>query len=221
MTTETISLIILGIISFGVSLLVKKNKNEASETRKRMLKKVEHVKNIEKFKNSSDFKHPISNAIINLLENFDVHDKVGKKLNDEEIKSIENKLQLKLPASYKIFLKYFGDGGYWVFSQGIDTIQNYSYLRDYNQSLEETIQLEEQTLPVDSLLCLMTEDSNGGAWCWLTSEEKKENEWALAYYINQKLHFKVENFTEWLNLLTKNGYEVIRELDTEDELGLG
>ena len=66
----------------------------------------------------------------------------------------------------------------------------------------------------------MTEDSNGGAWCWLTSE-KKENEWALAYYINQKLHFKVENFTEWLNLLTKNGYEVIRELDTEDELGLG
>ncbi|TXD49838.1 hypothetical protein [Polaribacter sp. IC073] len=66
----------------------------------------------------------------------------------------------------------------------------------------------------------MTEDSNGGAWCWLISEEKKDNEWALAYYIDQKLHYKVENFTEWLNILAKDGYEVIRELDTEEELGL-
>ncbi|MCL7762280.1 SMI1/KNR4 family protein [Polaribacter sp. Z014] len=221
MTTKTIGFIILGVISFGVSLLAKKNKEKSDETRKKMLKKVEQAKNIERFKNSPDFQHPISNAILNLLENFDVHDKVGKKLNDEEITSIENKLQLKLPISYKIFLKYFGDGGYWVFTQGIDGIQNYSYLKDYNQSLGETIQLEEQSVNVDSLLCLMTEDSNGGAWCWLTSEVVKDNEWSLAYYIDHKLHYKVKNFTEWLKLLTKEGYEVIRELDTEEKLGLG
>lgn len=221
MTTKTIGFIILGIFSFAVSLLVNKNKKKSDETRKRMLEKVKQAKNVEFFKNSLDFQHPISSAIVNLLIHFKEHTLVRKKLNDEEIKLIEKKLQLKLPASYKIFLKCFGDGGYWVFSQEIDSIQNYSYLKDYNQSLEQTLQLEGQTIPVDSLLCLMAEDSNGGAWCWLTSEEKKDNEWALAYYIDQKLHYKVKNFTEWLKLLTKEGSEVIRELDIEEELGLG
>ncbi|MDX6745666.1 SMI1/KNR4 family protein [Polaribacter sp. PL03] len=221
MTLKTILFIVLGIVSFGVSLLVKKNKEESNKTRERMLAKVNQAKNIEKFKNSLDSQHPISTSIVHLLENFEIHDDVGNKLNEEEIKSIENKLQLELPVSYKIFLKYFGDGGSWVFSQYIDSIQNHSYLKNYNKSLGETIQLDKQIIHVDSLLCLMTEDSNGGAWCWLTSEEKKDNEWALAYYIDQKLHYKVENFTEWLNILAKDGYEVIRVLDTEEELGLG
>jgi hypothetical protein len=221
MTIKTIALIVLGIISFGVSLIAGKNKKKSDETRKKMLKKVDQAKNIERFKSSSDSKHPISNSIINLLENFDVHFKVGEKLNEEEIQAIETILHLKLPGSYKIFLKYFGDGGPWIFSQGIDNIRNYSYLKDYNKSLKQTIQLEEQTINVDSLLCLMTEDSNGGAWCWLTLEQRKDNEWALAYYRDQKLYYKVENFTEWLKLLTKEGAEVIRELDTEEELGLG
>ena len=101
-----------------------------------MLKKVDQAKNIERFKNSLDFKHPISNSIVNLLENMDVHDRVGEKLNEEEIKSIEKKINFKLPESYKIFLKYFGDGGYWIFSQAIDSIQNYSFLKDYNESLK-------------------------------------------------------------------------------------
>ena len=221
MTIKTIFLIILGVISFGISILIQKNKKKSLEIRKKMLDKVSQAKNIENFKNSLDFKHPISNSIINLLENMDVHDRVGEKLNEEEIKSIEKKINFKLPESYKIFLKYFGDGGYWIFSQAIDSIQNYSFLKDYNESLKQTILLEEQIIDVDSLLCLMTEDSNGGAWCWLTLEEKKDNEWPLVYYIDQKLHYKVDNFSEWLKLLTKEGSEVIRELDTEEELGLG
>lgn len=220
---KTLGFVILGVASFAVSILVQKNKNKSDETRKRMLKKAEQANSILKFKNSSDFQHPISDSIINLLENFDVHQEVGKKLDNEEIKSIENKLQLNLPESYKIFLKYFGDGGSLVFYQGIDIIQKYSYLGDYINIGSKIISLEEECIDLDSLLCLMTEDSNGGAWCWLTSEEKKDNEWALAYYrlIDKKLHYKVENFTEWLRVLTKNRYEVIRVLDTEEELGLG
>ncbi|WP_233269856.1 SMI1/KNR4 family protein [Polaribacter sp. L3A8] len=222
MTTKTILFIALGIVSFGVSLLVKKNKDQSNTTRKRMLAKVNQAKNIEKFRNSKDFQHPISSAIFNLLENFDVHDGVGKKLNDEEIKAIENKLQLDLPTSYKIFLKHFGDGGNWVFSQYIDSIQNFSWLSNYRNDFSETIELDGgKLLKVNSLLCLMTEDSNGGAWCWLTSEKDTNGEWELAYYMDNKLHYKVLNFTEWLNILTKEGVEVIRELDLEETLGLG
>jgi hypothetical protein len=222
LTTKTILFIALGIVSFGVSLLVKKNKNQSNKTRKRMLAKVNQAKNIEEFRNSTDFQHPISSAILNLLENFDVHDGVGKRLNDEEIKSIENKLQLDLPTSYKIFLKHFGDGGNWVFSQYIDSIQISSWLSDYRDDFSETIELDGgKLLKVNSLLCLMTEDSNGGAWCWLTSEKDTNGEWELAYCIDNKLHYKVVNFTAWLNILTKEGSEVIRELDLEETLGLG
>ncbi len=81
----------------------------------------------------------------------------------------------------------------------------------------------EKQIKVDSLLCLMTEDSNGGAWCWLTSEGKDDGEWALAYYSlhDRKLYYKVKDFTEWLRLLVMSKGEVIRELDNENKLGLG
>jgi hypothetical protein len=221
MTTKTVIFIILGVISFGVSLLVKKNKKDSNETRKKMLDRVNQAKKVDAYRNSSDFQHPISNSIVTLLENFNVHGEVSEKLNDKEIELIEEKLELSFPYSYKIFLKYFGDGGSWVYSQDIDNIQNYSWLGDYRKNLGETIQLEEKVIRVDSLLCLMTEDSNGGAWCWLTSKGSDKKEWPLAYYSEGKLHYKVENFTEWLKILTETGHEIIRELDVEEKLGLG
>ncbi|WP_299618453.1 hypothetical protein [uncultured Tenacibaculum sp.] len=69
----------------------------------------------------------------------------------------------------------------------------------------------------------MSGDSNGGAWVWLTSEKKEDNEWSLAYYSiqDQRLYFKVANFTEWLKLLYRSKGEVIRELDKDYILGLG
>ena len=103
MTIKTISLIVLGIISLGVSLLTNKNKKKSNETRKRMLKKVDQAKNIERFKNSLDFKHPISNSIINLLENMDVHDGVGEKLNEEE----KNLSKKKSILNYQNLIKFF------------------------------------------------------------------------------------------------------------------
>lgn len=214
-------LILFIIFSIGVKLLAHRNKKKSEETRKRMLDRVNQAKRVEEFRNSKDFQHPISNSIINLLENFHHHKEVGKRLNEDEIKAFEERLKLNLPESYKIFLKYFGDGGSWVFSQCIYSVQEYYYLHETSESLGETIELDGEFIAVNSLLSLMTEDSNGGAWCWLTAENKKE--WSLAYYSmqDQKLHYRVDNFTEWLNLLTKDGYEVIRGLDLEEKLGLG
>ena len=202
---------------------MKKNKIKSEETKKKMLDRINKAKNVKVFINSLDSQHLISNSIINLLENFDSHQEVGKKLNDEEIKIVEQSLGLDLPESYQIFLKYFGDGGNWIFFQAMDSIQNHSWLTDYRKDLGETIQLEEKPINVDSLLCLMTEDSNGGAWCWLASEKVDDNEWPLAYYSIQdkKLHYRVENFTEWLKILVKTKDEVIFELDKEEKLGLG
>jgi len=218
---KIILLIIFGVLTFLLSFLLDKNKTKSAEIRKKMLSRINEVRRIEVFKNSIDVNHPISNSIINLLENFNEHNRVGEQLSQREIEIIEEKIQLKLPKSYKIFLKYFGDGGYWVYCQSIDSIQNFSRLSYFRKYLGKTIKLDGVKIDVSSLLCLMTEDSNGGAWCWLTDEKTEKNEWPLAYYKDNELHYKVENFTEWLKILTDTQLEVIMTLDIDNKLGLG
>ncbi|MDX8552267.1 SMI1/KNR4 family protein [Tenacibaculum sp. 1B UA] len=214
--------IILGIFSAAVAILRSNNRidSEKIEKKKAIRNKATYL--LDKFRNSPDYNHLISKSIIRLLENYHFHENVGKTLTDEEIKIIEEKLILKLPKSYKIFLKYFGDGGDWIFVQNIDNIQNGGFYKeyDYNNTLKEYVYLGEEKIITESLLSLMSEDSNGGAWCWLTHEEKKDNEWSLAYYIDGCLHYKVKNFTEWLEVAASDR-EVIREYDVEEKLGLG
>ncbi|ALM09090.1 hypothetical protein SB49_12645 [Sediminicola sp. YIK13] len=152
------------------------------------------------------------------------HKEIGPKLSDSEIQEVENALELELPPSYKIFLKEFGNGAYWLYMNAIDDVKQKNFLNKYRKDLGKTIHLVGgKEYEVDSLLCLMTEDSNGGAWVWLTSENSESGEWPLAYYSlsDKKLHYKVDNFIEWLRLLTKGKYEVIRELDLDGKLGLG
>ncbi len=160
-----------------------------------------------------------------LLEDRDKHEKVGPKLKNHEIEKIEQEINLILPNSYKTFLKEFGDGAYWVYAQAIDTISTKPYwLNSFRKELGTKIKLEgTKEIKVETLLCLMTEDANGGAWCWLTEEECLNGEWSLAYYSrsDNQLHYKVENFTKWLKILLDSKYEVIAELDVEDKLGLG
>ena len=69
----------------------------------------------------------------------------------------------------------------------------------------------------------MTEDSNGGAWCWITTENNENGEWSLAYFNidDKKFYYKVSNFIEWLEIATTCKEEVIRELDVEEILRLG
>ena len=214
--------IILGIFSATVAILRNNNRIDSEKIEKKKAVRSKAKSLLSKFRSSTDYNHPISKSIIKLLENYHYHDNVRKTLIDEEIKIIEEKLNLKLPKSYKLFLKYFGDGGDWVFVQNIDSIQNGGFYKeyDYHNTLKEYVYLEEEKVITESLLSLMTEDSNGGAWCWLTHEEKKDNEWSLVYYIDGCLHYKVKNFTEWLEVVAFEK-EVIREYDVEEKLGLG
>jgi hypothetical protein len=173
---------------------------------------------------NSTTENQMKELITILSSDFKKHKEVGPKLTDFEIQEIENELGLKLPPSYKIFLKEFGNGAYWLYMNSIDDIKQKNFLNKYRKELGKTIELVGgKEYRVSSLLCLMTEDSNGGAWVWLTTENKENGEWPLAYYSlsDKKLHYKVENFMEWIRLLAKGKYEVIRELDVEDKLGLG
>lgn len=176
------------------------------------------------FEQTSTTENQMKELIKILIADSKQHQEIGPKLTNSEIQDVENELGLKLPPSYKIFLKEFGNGAYWLYMNSIDDIKQHNFLKKYRKDLGETIELVGgKEFKVDSLLCLMTEDSNGGAWVWLTSENKKNGEWPLAYYSlsDKKLHYKVENFIEWLRLLTKTKHEVIRELDVEDKLELG
>ena len=165
-----------------------------------------------------------------IIKDSEQHKDIGPKLTDSEIHKAEKELGLSLPYSYKLFLKEFGNGAYWLYhvDQPINGI-NKEYgkihsLGKYRNYLRGKIQSDGfGTFKTDTLLCLMTENSNGGAWVWLTSENSESGEWPLAYYSmdDQKLHFKVDNFVEWIKLLTKCKSEVIRELDKDNILNLG
>jgi len=152
----------------------------------------------------------------------ELHKKIGSKLSEYEISEIEERLGQNLPNSYRIFLNEFGNGAYWLYHNPINDISKLYKLNSFGKWNKKEIESEDGSFhQIDSLLTLMSEDSNGGAWCWLTTTKTEDGEWPLAYYINNKLHYKVKNFTEWLRLLVKCKHEVIRELDKENKLGLG
>ncbi|SNR17598.1 SMI1/KNR4 family protein [Tenacibaculum jejuense] len=184
------------------------------------------VSNNEKKKTSTTNTHTNNEltSIINAIkQDASKHLNIEKKLTDDEVSSIEKKIGKSLPETYKYFLKTIGAGAELIYYQPIDDIRRYSYLSSYRELNQKIELVNEKYVPSNSLLCLMSEDSNGGSWVWLTSEKKENNEWSLAYFDikDQKLYFKVTNFTEWLKLLYSSKGEVIRELDKNHILGLG
>lgn len=238
-------LIAIGILALFVFVLVKRNRKPKSREKEAELKlryeqfKIEKEKkervqkeklisrkpnSILKLQQAKYNQYEISSTIIKMFDDLNYHIEIGDTLDDIEIKKIESRLGFELPKSYKTFLKYFGDGGEWIYANNVDSIKEYVFLKDYREDLGNSIELVgEREVKVDTLLCLMTEDSNGGAWVWLTDEEKKDNEWSLAYYSLQlkQLFYKVENFTEWLKILVECKNEVITELDKDFILELG
>lgn len=214
--------IIIGIISALVIVLRNRNENEAKIIEEKKAVREKSRKMLQDFQNSPDFNHHISKSIVKLLDNYHVHDNVNNTLTEKQISNIEERLKRKLPKSYKIFLKYFGDGGDWIFCQYIDSIERGGYFKEFDthNQLDDYIFLGSEKIKTTSLLSLMSGDSNGGAWVWLADEVKKDNEYPLAYYMSGKLHYKIESFAEWLEVAASDE-EVIRRYDVEEKLGLG
>ena len=165
-----------------------------------------------------------------LKEDLKFHENINSKVTDQELKELENYMNIKLPNSYKLFLKEFGNGAESLYhiDQPINGINMefgaIHWFGKYRISLDEEIETDGFGIyKKDNLLCLMTENSNGGAWVWLTSQKGENGEWPLAYFNidDGKLYYKLKSFKEWIRIATKCKYEVIRELDKENKLGLG
>jgi hypothetical protein len=153
------------------------------------------------------------------------HTEIGPRLSIEEIKSFEERSGFHAPPSFSKFLQEFGDGAYWLYSvQPIDSTSRPFWLKKIRPKLPDVIPSDfSSQYEADSLFCLMSEDSNGGSWCWLTNEKDATGEYPLAYYaqFEKKLFYKVASFTDWLQILVSTKSEVIRNLDVEDKLCLG
>ncbi|MFK8058198.1 MAG: SMI1/KNR4 family protein [Saprospiraceae bacterium] len=165
-----------------------------------------------------------------LIQDSKQHNEIGIKLTDAEILEAEKALGKPLPESYKLFLKRFGNGANWLYTvdQPINGVNmeygKIHWLGKYRDYLEDETKSDGfGTFKTNTLLCLMSENSNGGAWVWLTSETSKSGEWPIAYHDmnDKKLYFKVDNFTEWIRLMTECKGEVIRVLNKGDKLILG
>jgi len=165
----------------------------------------------------------IESLIKQLKRDMSRHEGVGPPLTTQDVEEFEKRIDLHIPPSFGTFLTKFGDGAYWLYGcQPIDSSKNPFWLRDTRPNAPAQVPLEgAESVEIDTLLCLMTEDSNGGAWCWLTSLRTADGEWPLAYFMDGKLFYQVESFTRWLAILVRNQQEVIRVLDVEERLDLG
>lgn len=170
-------------------------------------------------------------ALIKIIKrDLKYHDNINSKITDREIKKVENYMNIKLPDSYKTFLREFGNGAESLYhiDQPINGINMefgaIHWFGKFRKNLEEEIDTNDFGIyKKDSLLCLMTENSNGGAWVWLTSQTNEDGEWPLAYYNmdDGKLYYQLNSFKEWIKIATKCKSEVIRELDSDNILDLG
>ena len=170
------------------------------------------------------------NQLIEILKSDSTkHRDVSPIVSKSEIEIFESKIDISLPKSYKIILNQFGNGagGLYHIDQPVQGIGN-KYLvpiewasKFYNNLPKEFESDGFGIINSSELIFLMADNSNGGAWCWIVDRSIKDNEWPLAFLINQKLYYKVDNFKEWLKIATTCKGEVIRELDKEYKLGLG
>ncbi len=164
----------------------------------------------------------ISAVVTRLHADRDKHEDVGPCLKKSEIQRIERRLDVSLSPSYATFLTEFGDGAYWLYgAQAVDHAHHVDWLPKNRPNVPARVTYQGSYVASCRLYCLMTEDSNGGAWCWLPDFTDENGEQPLGYYDSDRtVHFRV-NFVDWLNLLVEHKDEVVRRLDKDGALGLG
>ncbi len=211
------------VFFWGLSLYIS-DKSESHATKKSVAEKLQMVKRakdkIDAIKLDTQVKDNVMEQIITLLDDYENHQQVGKKLSQVDIQSIEERLNLIFPKSYVTFLEYFGNGGAIYNNTIVDINKPYFLSHHIKNSNKKVVDEFGDEFNANSLLCLTKEDTNKGIWCWMTNETKNNGEWPLVYFNNsdQTLYYKINNFSKWLNVALESKKEVIKNIDPKNSL---
>ncbi|WP_442265993.1 SMI1/KNR4 family protein [Tenacibaculum sp. ZS6-P6] len=203
------------ILSFGGLSIYISKRSKSNAEKKNVAEKLQMVKKVRDQIDSVTLDTKTEDytmeQIIKLLDDYEKHQKIGKKLKNTDIKEFELKLDLIFPKSYITFLEHFGNGGS-VYNNKILSIEKPIFLSKYLKTTDRKIEDEDGfKINTNSILCLTSEDSKDGIWCWLTEDESNKNgEWPIAYFNNKekKLYYGVDNFNQWLDLLLTHKSEI-------------
>ncbi|TCP24379.1 SUKH superfamily protein [Tenacibaculum skagerrakense] len=214
---------VLLILAMGFVYLKNKDASKSIEhnvSDKTLIKNAKQQ--IDSIKQSSFVEDTMMELIISLADDYDKHKNVGTKLSDIEIEKIEEKLNLTFPESYKLFLKYFGDGADLVYNVKVMKTSEATYITNQFKDLSEELSTEDETIQSSSLLSLTNKNNNEIAWYWVVDQSLDNNEWGLACFNSKNLsiEYTVENFTKWLEFLVKSKNNVVTELQNLENAGV-
>ncbi|SNR16399.1 SMI1/KNR4 family protein [Tenacibaculum jejuense] len=203
------------ILSFGGLSIYISKKSKSNAEKKNVAEKLQMVKRVRDQIDSvtldSKTEDDTMEQIIKLLDDYEKHQKIGGKLTHFDIQEIEQRLDLIFPQSYVTFLEYFGNGGS-IYDNKILNVKKPLFLSEYLENTDRKVEDEDGLqINTNSILCLTSEDSKKGVWCWLTEDDSNNTgEWPIAYFNKEekKLYYGVNNFNEWLDLLLTQRSEI-------------
>lgn len=158
--------------------------------------------------------------------------------DEHEIGMTENALKVKLPESFRCFLKNVSNGAYLYMTQEVSAVgrgnQQIAPIQTldvkkliYKDDVEEWVPIRGGGRVRLHQLIPFSLDSNGNAWCFIAEDSIRGNEYRVAYLDchNPKLYGLMGHFTAWLQTLMEGKMEVIRYIYDDDviveELELG
>ncbi len=202
-----------------IAFLYLKNKDtskgvEDNVSDKMLFKKAKQQ--IDSIKQASMIEDTMMDLVIELTDDHSKHKNIGPKLSDIQIKNAENKLSFELPDSYKLFLKYFGDGAELVYQTSISDVKNFTPLISKYKDIDSEIELDEITINTGALVSLTQNNKQDGDWYWITNEANKDGELPLIYYNPKNKTFSnlIDNFPEWLSILVKSKGNLTNDFNT-------
>lgn len=155
---------------------------------------------------------------------------------EADLQLTESAIGVRLPESYRTFVKEFSNGAYLYMIQEVSSVgQGNPQIAPIQGVAPRTPEEVGETLiPYrdggavhPQHLIPFSLDGNGNAWCFVTDSESKDDI-PVAYmdYNGGKLYAKLASFEEWLSILiTGEPDEVIRKVCDEsiitEELCLG
>lgn len=153
----------------------------------------------------------------------------------DDVATTETAIGHPLPASYKGFVRGFGNGAFLFLVQEVSAVgdgnRRFVAIQNIDRigegAPDEVIPFREGGETRYRSLIPFGLDSNGNEWCFIVEPGRSGNEYEVAYLdtAGRKLYARLDGFTEWLSLLVREQDELIRTLYDDDviydELMLG